>query len=166
MFLVLSYLVHLYLLFAYPCFERFVVVGTVGQSAVDEAHQFDVSLEAQFVVVGAVDVLSEDVAQSLFAQVDARDEFIVAPQRSFKLQVHASHDGVGALLVHLGKTESALLQEQVSCVFCVMQLVGIVDDALDVTFIVANHHFGGKYVIFHCLFVCWMIHPCVLGMLM
>ena len=112
----------------------------MGQPAVNKAYKVNHSLEAQLVVGGAVDVLVKDVAQPFLLQVDARQKLVVTPQRRLELQIHPCHDGINAAAVHLGEAEPALLKEQMACMLGVMQVVGIVDNALDVALIVADHH--------------------------
>ena len=55
--------------------------------------------------------------------------------------------------MHLGKAQSALLQEQVARVLRIVQVVRIVDDTLDVAFIVAHFHAGFKNIFTHSYFV-------------
>lgn len=120
--------------------EGLVVILAVGQLAVYYAHKVYRTLEAELVVRGAVDVLLEHVAQPFFPYVEARVELVVAPQRCLELEVHACHDGVDAAAVHLGEAEPALLKEQVAGMLGVVQVVGVVDYALDVALVVADHH--------------------------
>ena len=131
--------------------EGFVILPAVCQLAVNEAHKVYHALEAELVVGGAVDVLLEYVAQPFLLYVEARDELVVASQRCFILQVHPCYHGVGAAPVHLGEAQSAPLQEQVARMLGVMQVVGVVYDALDVALIVADHHPRGENIVHnHC----------------
>ena len=51
--------------------------------------------------------------------------------------------------MHLGKGQSALFQKQVASVFSIMQVVGIIYNALDVALVVANLHTGLKTIFIH-----------------
>ena len=91
----------------------------------------------------------EDVLNALLLKPETRDEFIVAAQRCLVLQVHASHNGIDTLFVHFCKRQATMLQEQVACMLSVMEVVGIVDNALDVAFVVAHLHEGFKNIFAH-----------------
>ena len=117
--------------------------------SVDEAYQRNLSAETDDLVGGAVDVLVEDVLHALLLNPEARDELVVAAQGGLVLQRHAGHHGVDALGVHLGEAQSAVLQEEVARVLRIVQVVGIVDDALDVALVVAHLHAGFKNVVSH-----------------
>ena len=70
-------------------------------------------------------------------------------QGCLKLQIHACHNGIDTFFVHLGKRETTRLQEQVTCMFGIVEVVGIVDNAFDVALVVANLHTGFKTVFAH-----------------
>ena len=76
-------------------------------------------------------------------------ELVVAAQGCLKLQIHAGHNGIEAFFVHLGKRKTTRLQEQVTCMFGIVEVVGIVDNAFDVALVVANLHTGFKTVFAH-----------------
>ena len=93
----------------------------------------------------------EDVAQTFLAYAELGDKDVVATQRCLILKVHSCHYGIDAFLVQTGKANAERLQVQMACMFGIMQIIGIVDNALDVALIVAHFHFGFKNVfhIFH-----------------
>ena len=55
--------------------------------------------------------------------------------------------------MHLGKRQSALFQEQVTGVFCIVEVVGVVHNAFDVALIVAHLHAGFENKFIHSFFV-------------
>ena len=122
--------------------EGAVVVLATGEAAVDDAHQFRLRTEAELVIGNAVDVVMKHVLDALFGQSEARQKFIVGSQRGLKLHGHTGQHGINALLVHLSKTQAALLQKQVAGMFAIVQVVGIVYNTFDVAFIVAHLHPG------------------------
>ena len=130
----------------YIVFECLVVFRTVGEFAVDDADEVDYALEAEFVVGCTVDVLVEHVFYSLLGEVETGDELVVALQGRLELQVHSCHHGIDAAAVHLGEAQSAFLQEQMAGMLGVVQVVGVVYDAFDVTFVVTHLHSGFKDV--------------------
>ena len=97
-----------------------------------------------------MDGVVEDVAQTLLAHAELRDEDIVAAQRRLVLQVHASHHGVDALLVKAREAHAERREVEMARVLGVVEIVGIVHDALDVALVVANLHFCFKDIVrFH-----------------
>ena len=71
--------------------ERAVIVFAIPKASIDETHELDSGTEREAVVRLAEDVLVEDIAQSLFAYAEARDEYIVAAQRCLVLQLSLIH---------------------------------------------------------------------------
>ena len=129
-----------------------VVVFAFAETAVDETDQHDLALEADGFVGGPVDVLVEDVLEAVLLEPQTGDELVVAAQGSLVLQFHAGHDGIDASGVHLGKAKATLLQEQVTGMLGVVQVVGIVDDTFDVALVVAHLHTGFENVLSHIFF--------------
>lgn len=89
--------------------EGGIVVGAVGQSAIDDADQLDLAAKAKLFVGGTEDVVMEHILDAFLGEADTRDEFVVGAQGRLVLQIHASHDGIDTLAVHLGKRETTLL---------------------------------------------------------
>ena len=140
---------HLELLFYIGC-EGTVVVFAAGETAIDDTDQFCLCPKTEFIVRDTGDVVVEDVFDAFFRQSQSRHKFVVRSQGHLKLHGHPGQYGIDALLVHLSKTQSALLQEQVTGMLTIVQVVGIVDDALDVALIIAHLHPGFKNILlFH-----------------
>ena len=132
--------------------EGLVVVFAVAQSSVDETHQRDVATKTKCFIRSAEDVLMEDVFDAILFEPQTRDELIVATQGSLEVELHASHHCVDTFSVHFGKRKATLLQKQMTRVLCVVEVVGIIDNALDVAFVVAHLHSGFKNVFIHLSF--------------
>lgn len=113
----------------------------------DEYNEFYHTAETKFVVSGAVDVLVKHVSEPFLGDGQSRDESIVAAQGHLVLQVHPGHHRIDALLMQLGKTQSCMLQEQVAGMLYIMQIVGIVDNTLDITLVVSHVHACLKNVV-------------------
>ena len=75
-------------------------------------------------------------------------EPVGATQRDLISEVHPRHHGIHSLAVHFGKAQPAALQEEVARMLCVVQVVGVVYNSLDIAFVVADRHAGFKYI-FH-----------------
>lgn len=91
--------------------------------------------------------MDEDVADALLFESQARDDDIIAVQRSLVFQIHPGHHSIRALLVHLSETQSAGFQKPVTRVLRVVEIVGVVNNALDVALIVAHLQTGLKDII-------------------
>ena len=61
----------------------------------------------------------------------------------------SSQRRIDTLLVHLSKRQSAMFQEEVARMLCVVQVVGVVDNTLDVALVVAHLHTGFINVFTH-----------------
>jgi len=128
--------------------EGLVVFRGVGELAVDEADEFHGGAETELFVAGTVDVLIEQILDPVFLEVEAGDELIVAAQGNLVLEFHAVDNGIDALLVESSETDAQAAEEKMTGVLGVVQVVGIIHDALDVALIVAHLHTGFKDV-FH-----------------
>ena len=81
-------------------------------------------------------------------EIQARDKLIVATERYLVLQFHAVYNGINTLFMKLCKTDAQAAEEQMTSMLGVVKVVGIVYDAFDVAFVVANLHAGFENV-FH-----------------
>ena len=84
---------------------------------------------------------------SLVGNLD--DKAVAAAKGVFVGNVDAGDHYVDALVVQGGKTGSGGFQKFVTGVFHVVLIVGIIDHALQVTFVVPYFHLYFKCVIFH-----------------
>lgn len=100
----------------------------------------------QTVVGQAVEVVIEHVFQSVFAQGYFRHKAVAASQGELELHFHTGHYGVDAAGVKVGKTDAAGAEELMPGVFGVVLVVGVVDNALQVAFVVA--YFKGEFKIY------------------
>ena len=49
-------------------------------------------------------------------------------------------NGIDALLVERSKADAEAAEKQVTGMLCIVQVIGIVDDAFDVAFVIAHFH--------------------------
>ena len=126
-----------------------VVVVAHTELAMDEGHEVDIGVKRQFHVGSAIDVVLEYIPHTFLLEVEARHHLVVAAQGRLKLQLHTRHHGVDSLLVKGGEAHAQAAQEAVARMLGVMEIVGVVDDALDVALIVAHIHTCGKQIFFH-----------------
>ena len=125
------------------------------QFSVDEAHRFYSCLDNRLQVGQAEYVLVEHIFDALFLDVQLRQELVAAGKRSFESHAEACYNRVDALPVQFGKADSGGGQKLMACVFDVMLVVGVVHNALQVAFVVADFHFQFEDVFSHCSFVLW-----------
>ena len=121
----------------------------IGEATIDEADGIDVSTNDDFVVALAEDVLHENVLDTVFLYPKFGDEFVATLERNLKRQGESSHHTVDASLVKFGEADVVGKEKFVTCVFDVVLIVGIVDDALEVAFVVAHLHFEFVDVVCH-----------------
>ena len=91
----------------------------------------------------------EDISHALLLQPQTREEFIIALQRNLVLQVHSRHHSIHALVVHFGKAEAAFLQEEMAGMLHVVQIVGVVHNALNIALVIPHFHLCLEYVFAH-----------------
>ena len=108
---------------------------------VDDAHGFDLRLDNDLHVGQAVDVLVEHVLDAVLLDVELADELVAALERGLELHVEARYNSVGALLMELGEAHSVGKQKLMAGVLDVVLVVGVVNYALKVAFVVAHLHF-------------------------
>lgn len=120
--------------------ESLVELRTIGESAVDDANGIDLSTNAQLLVAGTEDVLHEDIADAFLLDPETAVEFITATKRHLELHGQTCHDTIDALIVKTCKTNTVTEQKLMTCVFDIMLIIGIVDNALEVALVIANLH--------------------------
>ena len=86
-------------------------------------------------------VLVEDKSDSLHLNPQAADHGVAAAQRRLVIDFHTVEHWDNAALLHLFKRKSGMAAKSVARVFEVVQVVGVIDYALAVEFIVAHLHF-------------------------
>ena len=84
--------------------------------------------------------LGEDVFYAFLLEFEFGNELVAALQRCLELHVEACHYGVCTLFVEFGEAHSVGEQELMACVLDVVLVVGVVDNALKVAFVVSDLH--------------------------
>ena len=84
--------------------------------------------------------MMKHILNALLGQSKPRHKLIIWSEGRLKLHRHAGHHSVHTLLMHLRKTQAALLQKQMAGMFAIVQVIGIVHDTLDVALIIAHLH--------------------------
>ena len=111
---------------------------TITEATMIKDYSGDFRSENQFFVGNTVDVLQENVFQSFLTKVKGTDKLITAAERHLEIHRHTRHYSIKSLLVHLCKVHPMGMQEFMAGMLGVMLIVGIVDNALQVAFIVAD----------------------------
>ena len=109
------------------------------EAATHGGHAVHLCLAAELVVGLAKDGLVEDVADALLLGHQAADIFVAGTQRHLVGDFKPCHDDVDALVVQLGETHPAVEHIEVTRVLHIVLIIGVVYNALNITFIVANH---------------------------
>ena len=121
----------------------------IGETAIDDADGFDLGTNHNFVVALAEDVLHENVLDTVLLYPKFGDEFVATLEGNLKLHGESRHNTVDASIVELGETDVVGKEKFVTCVFDVVLIVGVVDNALEVAFVVAHLHFEFVDVVCH-----------------
>ncbi len=111
---------------------------TITEATMIKDYSGDFRSENQFFVTSTVDVLQENVFQSFLTKVKGTDKLITAAERHLEIHRYTRHYSIKSLLVHLCKIHPMGMQEFMAGMFGIMLIVGIVDNALKVAFIVAD----------------------------
>ena len=121
----------------------------IGETTIDDADSFDLGTNHDFVVGLAEDVLHENVLDTVFFYPKSRDEFVATFEWNLKLHGESRHDTVDASLMKFGEADVVGKEKFVTCMFDIVLIVGVVDDALEVAFVVAHLHFEFIDVVCH-----------------
>ena len=84
---------------------------------------------------------------TFLAESQAGNELVAVGQRSLEGHVQAGYHGVDALLVKFGETDADGGQKLMAGMLDVVLVICVVDDSLQVTFIVVDLHFQFKDII-------------------
>ena len=122
---------------------------TITEATMIKDYSGDFRSENQFFVTSTVDVLQKDVFQSFLAKIKGADKFIAAAKRHLEIHRHTRHYSIKSLLVHRCKVHPMGMQEFMAGMLGVMLIVGIVDNALQVAFIVADLEVESKQCRFY-----------------
>lgn len=119
---------------------------TAAEATVFETGDDDVGLEDGS-AVGFVDVLLEDKFGATALEVETADERVVGAERGQIVGIDVGEDGVDALTVHLGESDADLAAKLVASVLEIMEIVGIIYNALVVKLVVANLHINVERIV-------------------
>ena len=122
----------------------------IGETTVDDADGIDLGTDNDFVVGLAKDVLHENVLDTIFLYPEFGDEFVATFEWNLELHGESCHHTVDASLMEFGEADVVGKEKFVTCVFDVVLIVGVVDDALQVAFVVA--HLEAQFVDIGCFF--------------
>ena len=92
-----------------------------------------------------------DIFDSIFLNIQLRHELLAAAQGCLERHCQSGHDRINSFVVQFRETQAYARQEFMTCMLDIMLIIGIVDNALKVAFIVAHLHLQFKYVFFHIL---------------
>lgn len=124
---------------------------TAGKGAVDDADTIDLGLDALDAVGLAVDVLLEDVTNAFAVDVEAGKELLSTTERCTIVDGDTAYHNVDALAMKVFETDADTLNKLVTSDLEIVLVVGVVDNSLDVTFVVARLQLQGVSVFFHFL---------------
>ena len=133
--------------------KGFQLRGEAGTAAAIETGADEATVQNVPAVRLFIDVLDKAKAQAAFSLATRRDhEAVAASKGCLVIDFGADEDEVVPLLMKVGEAEAEALQVLVAGVFEVVQVHGIVDDALEVAFVVAD--FQGEFKVRR---VCWHV---------
>lgn len=136
--------------------KLFVQFGAVGQAAVDNRDDVGFGTYAQgfFGVSGiflgalwidkAHNVLVENIAQAVFLHQEAHFKPVAGAEGGFETHLQIGDHHIDAAVVEFGKFDTLGFDKLVSASLGVVLVHSVVDDALEVAFVVANAHFVNK----------------------
>ena len=122
---------------------------TACQAAVDHANRRNGCRNAKLHVGLAVNVLVENKSSAVSSDVQTRKESLLSVKRCLVFHRDFGHHHVQAFVVPFPEGLAFLLEPFVTGSLKIMLIVGVVDDALDVAFVVARLHFQSVEVVFH-----------------
>ena len=134
----------------------FVQFRAVGKASVDNRHNVRLRTDAEgffgirwvFPCSCSIDqahnVLVEHVAQAVFLHREAHFKPVARAERSFEAHFQIGDHDVNAAFVEFGKFDTFGFYKLMAACLGVVLIDGIVDDALEVAFVVANAHFVNK----------------------
>lgn len=129
---------------------HFLVKWSLSQQfAFVYAHAFYCSLEADLAIRNSDNLLVKYILDTLFGHIELRAKFITAAKGCFVVQCHFRHDEVIAFCAHIGKAKADGEEEFVAGMLQIVLVVGIIDNALKVAFVVAYLHQEFITEIFH-----------------
>ena len=131
--------------------ESGVYFVTSGKGPVDDADAIDLSFDALDAIRLAVDVLLKDVTNAFAVDVEAGKELLSTTERCTIVDGDTAYHNVDALAMKVFETDADTLNKLVTGDLEIVLVVGVVDNSLDVTFVVARLQLQGVSVFFHFL---------------
>ena len=131
--------------------EGGVYFFTAGEGAVDDADTIDLGLDALDSVGLAVDILLEDITNTFAVDVETGKKLLSTTKRCAIVDGDTADHDVDALAMKVFETDADTLDELVTGDLEIVLVVGVVDNSLDVTFVVARLQLESVSVFFHFL---------------
>ena len=122
-----------------------------SEGAVNDADTIDLGLDALDAIGLAVDILLENVADALAIDVEARDEFLTSTEGGAVVDGDTADHDVDALLVEVFEADAHTLDELMTGYLKVMLVVSVVDNSLDIAFVITRLQFELIGILFHFL---------------
>ena len=124
---------------------------TAGKCAVDDADTIDLGFDALDTIGLSVDILFENVTNAFAVDVEAGKELLSTTERCTIVDGDTAYHNVDALAMKVFETDADTLNKLVTSDLEIVLVVGVVDNSLDVTFVVARLQLQGVSVFFHFL---------------
>ena len=131
--------------------ESGVYFVTSGEGPVDDANAIDLGFDALDTIGLSVDILFENVTNAFAVDVEAGKELLSTTERCTIVDGDAAYHNVDALAMKVFETDADTLNKLVTSDLEIVLVVGVVDNSLDVTFVVARLQLQGVSVFFHFL---------------
>lgn len=124
---------------------------TSGEGPVDDANAIDLGFDALDTIGLSVDILFENVTNAFAVDVEAGKELLSTTERCTIVDGDTAYHNVDALAMKVFETDADTLNKLVTSDLEIVLVVGVVDNSLDVTFVVARLQLQGVSVFFHFL---------------
>ena len=111
---------------------------TASEGAIDYTYAIDLGFDALDAIGLTVDVLLKDVTNTFAVDVETRKELLTATEWRTVVDGDTADHDVDALAMKIFKTDTNTLDKLVTSDLEVVLIVGIVDNTLDVAFVVAR----------------------------
>ena len=131
--------------------ESGVYFVTSGEGPVDDANAIDLGFDALDTIGLSVDILFENVTNAFAVDVEAGKELLSTTERCTIVDGDTAYHNVDALEMKVFETDADTLNKLVTSDLEIVLVVGVVDNSLDVTFVVARLQLQGVSVFFHFL---------------
>lgn len=131
--------------------ESGVYFVTSGEGPVDDANAIDLGFDALDTIGLSVDILFENVTNAFAVDVEAGKELLSTTERCTIVDGDTAYHNVDALAMKVFETDADTLNKLVTSDLEIVLVIGVVDNSLDVTFVVARLQLQGVSVFFHFL---------------